>query len=76
MAFGPKVPNGRLPVYSVGDDEEAQALITLCCPRTYDGQYYARELANEQTLENLKKFSDKLHEGHAWLKKAGKCRCK
>jgi hypothetical protein len=26
----------------------------------YDGHYYARELAEEQTLENLQLFSDKL----------------
>lgn len=76
MRFGPKLPNGFLPVYSVGDDEEAEALITLCCPRQFDGQHYARELANEQTLENLQKFSDKLDQGHEHLKKAGQCRCK
>lgn len=75
MRYGRSVPNGFLPVYSVSDDKEAEDLITLCCPRQHDGQHYARELANEQTLENLQKFSDKLDEGHRHLKKAGLCRC-
>jgi len=63
-------------VYSVGDEEEAKALISLCCPRDLAGTFYARELAHEQTLENLEKFSDKLHDGHARLVERGLCRCK
>ncbi len=66
-----------MPVFSVGDEEEAKQLIVLCCPRTTDGKaYFARELAAEQTLENLAKFSDKLDAGHEIIKKRGKCRCK
>lgn len=35
-------------------------LITMTCSRDDSGTYYARELVQEQTLENLQKFSDKL----------------
>lgn len=78
MEYGAVVPFNEeaLPVYSVGDEEEARALIRLCCPMTLDGKYYARELAVEQTLENLEAFSQKLDAGHKLLKKAGTCRCK
>lgn len=62
MGYGPKVPGGRLPVFSVDTEEEARALIVAACPRTTDGtgQHYAPELAEEQTLENLQRFSDRL----------------
>lgn len=60
MGFGPKLPDGYLPVFSVDTEEEAQALIVLACPRDGDGHHYARELAQEQTLENLQAFSDRL----------------
>lgn len=63
-------------MYSVADEEEAKALITLCCPRDHHGTHYARELAQKQTIENLQAFSDKLHEGHKRLVETGYCRCK
>ena len=53
-------PYGRLPVFGVETEEEAEKLIIMCCPRGADGNYYARELAAEQTLENLVAFSDHL----------------
>lgn len=37
-------------------------LIIMACPRDQEGEHYARELAQEQTLENLVAFSDKLQE--------------
>jgi hypothetical protein len=43
----------------------------LCCPRDSEGNFYARELAQEQTLDNLKLFSDKLARGYAMLKAKG-----
>jgi hypothetical protein len=56
--------------------EEAKALIVLTCPLSGDGKgYYARELAEDQTLENLQLFSDKLEKGHKLLVKAGICEC-
>jgi len=64
VGFGRVTPDGRLPVFGVQTEEEAEALITLACPRGPDGNYYARELAQEQTLENLVAFSDHLQK--AW----------
>lgn len=55
-------PEGRLPVFGVETEKEAEMLITMACPRDMEGAYYARELAQEQTLENLVAFSDKLQE--------------
>ena len=43
-----------------GGGREAKALIVTACPLNYDGEYFSRELAQEQTLENLQAFSDKL----------------
>ena len=45
----------------------------LCCPRDANGTYYARELANEQTLENLAAFGEKLQRGDTMLSACG-CR--
>ena len=64
VGFGPTVPAGSLPVYSVDTNEEAEALITIACPRNDKGLHFARELAEEQTLENLALFSDRLDK--AW----------
>ena len=47
-------------MFSVENEEEAKLLITLACSRSYSGEYIARELAEEQTLDNLKAFSDRL----------------
>jgi len=62
VAFGRKVPEGYLPVFSVNTPKEARDLIVAACPMDLQGNYYARELAGEgnQTLENLQRFSDKL----------------
>lgn len=62
MGFGRKLPPGRLPVFSVDTEEEAKHLIALACPMSYDRKYYAQELAEEQTIPNLRKFSDRLAE--------------
>lgn len=53
-------PDGRLPVFSTDTEEEARQLIVLACPRGNDGEFYARELVENQTLENLVAFSDRL----------------
>ena len=55
------VPNGSLPVFSCDTEEEAASLITLACPINLKGESVAPELVEEQTLENLAKFSDRLH---------------
>lgn len=64
------LPKGFLPVFSVDTEEEAKELIALCCPTDIAGNYYARELAEEQTLENLQLFSDKLAKGYEMLQNA------
>ncbi len=69
MGFGLKLPNGYLPVFSTDTEEEAKSLIVLTCPLGHDGHYYARELAHEQTLENLQVFSDKLAAAWSHLKR-------
>jgi hypothetical protein len=58
-------------VFSVDTEEEAKRLIILTCPCGDDGNYYARELVEEQTLENLEMFSDKLARAYAFMKKGG-----
>lgn len=76
MGFGRgSIPRGRLQVFSVADEKEAEALIVLVCTRGMDGEYYAPELIGEQTLENLELFAVKLAKGHAILKAKGHCRC-
>lgn len=70
------LPDGRLPVFGVDTEKEAEALIVMTCPRDAQGAYYARELANEQTLENLVAFSDKLQECQDFRKKMAASRRK
>lgn len=50
-------------MFSVNTEEEARKLIVLCCPTNYAGEYIARELVAEQTLDNLRAFSDRLARG-------------
>jgi hypothetical protein len=47
-------------VFSVENEEEARQLITLACSTNYSGEYIARELVEEQTLDNLNAFSKRL----------------
>lgn len=62
VGHGPKGtrPAGRLPVFTTDTPEEAEFLINLACPLTYDGKRIAPELAEEQTIENLNAFSARL----------------
>ena len=60
VRFGRTVDKGSLPVFSVETEDDARALIAFACPMTHHGEYYARELAQSQTLENLAAFSDRL----------------
>lgn len=64
-----------LPVYAVGSEKEAKTLVTLTCPTNYDGEYYARELLHEQTLENLEQFAERLDQAHRWFIQNGQCTC-
>ena len=62
-------------MFSVADEKEAQALIVLACPINNEGQYYSRELADSQTLDNLEKFSTRLDQAHEVLMRTNGCRC-
>lgn len=68
MTYGRTCPKGYLAVYSVDTEEQARRLIATACPLARDGSgYYAPELANEQTLETLSAFGDRLHGLHQGL---------
>lgn len=59
VRYGRSVEDGFLPVFSVYTEEEAERLIALSCSKCPEG-YFSQELAHEQTLENLQRFSNKL----------------
>jgi hypothetical protein len=75
VGYGRVIPNGSLPVFSVGTEAEARRLLVLACPMSVDGDYYAPELAREQTLDNLEAFSDRLDRAHGHLVNSGRCEC-
>lgn len=54
------VPKGFLPVFGCDTEEQAKTLITAACGRTLNGEHFARELTESQTIENLAAFSDRL----------------
>lgn len=60
MEYGTVVPKGALPVYSCKTEAEAKQLLVAACPRSINGDFVAVELVEEQTTENLRKFSDRL----------------
>ena len=71
VGHGPKGsrPAGRLPVFTVNNEQEAKLLIGLACPTNLQGEPYAPELAEEQTLENLYSFGDRLNDiYHKYIK--------
>jgi len=65
VRFGTECPEGFLPVYSVGSEDEAKLLLTMACQtdRT-SGEWVAKELMHEQNLDNLDAFGDRLSELH------------
>ena len=76
MGYGTVVPDGYLPIFSVDTEEEAQKLLIAACPRDIEGNLYARELAQEQTIERLFAFGEKLAVIHDRLVEMGNCTCK
>ncbi len=68
VGYGRTVPQGHLPVYSVDSEEEARQLIVLACETNLKGEYIAKELALEQTLENLHAFGERLAATHELMK--------
>ena len=49
-------------MFTVNNEEEAKLLVNLACPKNYDNQHFAPELAEEQTMENLHAFGDRLND--------------
>ena len=47
-------------------------LLTMACGTNLSGDFVARELAGEQTLDNLADFGDRLHAFHQRMKKRPK----
>lgn len=68
VGYGVSVPEGSLPVFSVDTEEEARLLLATACETNLAGEYVARELATEQTIDNLFAFSDRLADTWARLK--------
>ena len=62
-------------MFSVADEEEARALLTLSCGTNSRGEFVADMLARHQNLENLEGFAALLEERHGLLVKHGRCRC-
>ena len=75
MRYGRAPDPGFLPVFSVWTEQEAEALIVATCPTDMDGNYYARELVEEQTLENLENYSTHLDQIHDLFIERGRCEC-
>lgn len=55
-------------MFSVDTEEEALRLLTFACETNIRGEYIARELVREQTLENLELFSQRLEESWERIK--------
>jgi hypothetical protein len=64
VRYGRSVEKGFLPVYSVDTEEEAEMLLRTACDTNVAGEFVARELAEQQTLENLYAFGDRLERIH------------
>lgn len=65
---------GFLPIFSVDTEDEARELLALTCPRNLDGEYVAPELAEEQTLDKLYSFGDRLRRAYEGMKERAKVR--
>lgn len=79
MRYGTVVPfdEGWLPVFSVGSEAEAHALLTATCPTNVDGEFVARELVEEQTLDNLYAFGARIQKIHdERFKGTDRCACR
>jgi hypothetical protein len=72
VRFGPKCPDGFLPVFSTDTKEEAKRLLTLCCDTNLDGEFVARELVMKRDFDSLHAFSDRLQKGWDFLMAADK----
>jgi cell division GTPase FtsZ len=73
--FGRSTPRGSLPVFSTTTEKEARTLLVMTCPTNYRGEFIAPELAEQQTIDNLQRFSDRLANAHDRLAETGNCEC-
>lgn len=70
------IEDGFLPTLEVGSAKEAKALLVSACETNLDGEYVARELAQEQTLPLLAAFAWRLKRAHdERLVPFGRCDC-
>ena len=77
MRYGRAVPDGYLPVFSVGSVEEAKRLLTLACPLNYENDFVAPELAETQDFKHIERFAARLEKVHKqYLANTPACRCK
>ena len=68
MRYGRTAEPGFLPIYSVDSAAEANDLLIAACERNLEGEFVARELAQDQSLENLYTFGDRLRDVHRRIK--------
>lgn len=73
VRYGEVVSDGFLPVFSVCCEDRAEQLLVAACERNYDGEFTARELLQEQTLENLEAFSTRLDQTSDRLRPCPNC---
>jgi hypothetical protein len=66
------VTPGFLPVFSVDTEKEARLLLTMACQTNYQGEFVAGELVNNQNLENLQAFGDRLADMYSRYFEKGK----
>jgi len=71
VRYGRTVPikKGYLPAFSVDTEEEARSLLVMSCGTNMNGEFVAKELVYEQTLDNLWAFSDRLKVNYERMKK-------
>ena len=72
---GECLPVGKLPVFSVDTEAEAEKLVSLVANHTYRDEPFARELAAEQTLDNLWDFAQRVMKAHTFLAEREQCEC-
>ena len=60
MRYGRIVETGFLPVFSVDTENEARNLLHLSCGTDFNGEFIAKELTQDQSLENLNALGDRL----------------
>jgi len=75
VRYGRSVPDGFLPVFSVGSEAEAKSLLTVACQTNIDGEFIARELAQDQTIDGLFAFGERLEKMHERMVERGLCEC-